>query len=214
VEKRLDCRQACLSQRSNFRSLSIGRRRAGLRVAFRRRIRRSVRVDVLRVSRGRRVLKPRQVISFRGRRRSFRWNGQKAGRPVPSGLYVVRARIGRETRRLAFVRRRGRFKRRPAFARSRSCDALSAFRLSGPAFGGSRRVPLRVAYRLSRPGAVTVVVRRGRRVVRRVRSRTRAPGRTYRLAVRPRRAGEYRVTLTARSGGRSVTSRLGARRLR
>jgi hypothetical protein len=79
-------------------------------------------------------------------------------------------------------------------------------------FGGSTHTPLRVAYRLSRAARVTLTVSTGkRRVLRRVANR--APGRTYRLSLAPRRRGIYTVRLVAEAGGRRVSSTLTARRL-
>ena len=59
---------------------------------------------------------------------------------------------------------------------------------------------------------MTLTVSTGkRRVLRRVANR--APGRTYRLALAPRRRGVYKVRLVARAGGKSVSSTLTARKL-
>jgi hypothetical protein len=111
------------------------------------------------------------------------------------------------------ARRGGRIRRRASYVRARSCDGLSAFRLSAPAFGGTTRRGLRIAYRLARPARVSVVVSRGRKVVRRFATRRRAPGRTFRLSLRPGRRGAYRISLVARGARGTVRARLGAQGL-
>ena len=82
-------------------------------------------------------------------------------------------------------------------------------------FGGTGRRPLGIAYRLARPGRVTVEVLRGTRRVKRFATRSRRASRTYRntLAARGRPAGDYRVRITVRSGRATVRSVLVSRRL-
>jgi hypothetical protein len=212
VERRLDCRAACRAS-ARVRSVAARPSGRGLRLSFRRGSRRLVRVDVYRVTRGRRVIRNRRVVSFRRRGRPFSWSGRARGRRVGPGYFEARFRSGRDVSRVAVRRRGGRFVRLPAFERRRSCDGISVFRLGGPAFGGKGRQPLGIVYRLSQPGRVGVVVKRGRRTLKRFRSRRRSPGKTYRLRVRTRVRGPVRVTLVARLGGRAVRSRLVARGL-
>jgi len=212
VERRLDCRTACTAS-ARLRSATARPAGRGLRLNFRRGSRRLVRVDVYRLTRGRRVVRNRRVASFGRRGRSFSWSGRVRGRPVRSGYFEARFRSGREVRRVAVRRRAGRFVRLPAFERARACDGLSALRLGGPAFGGKGRQPLGIVYRLSQPARVTVVVKRGRRTIKRFKTRRRSPGKTYRLRLRPRVRGNVQVTLTARLGNRTVRSRLVARGL-
>ena len=212
VERRLDCRTACRA-RAGFRSVAALPSGRGLRLSFRRGSARPVRVDVYRVTRGRRVIRNRLVVSFRKRRRPFVWSGRARGRPVAPGYFEARFRAGREVRRVAVLRRGGRFTRLPAFQRGGLCDGVSAFRLGGPAFGGKGRQPLGIVYRLAQPARVSVLVQRGRRTIKRFRARRRAPGKTYRLRLRTRAKGMVRVTLVARLDGRTVRSRLVARGL-
>lgn len=200
VEGRLDCRSACLATTKIPRA-TVSRRARGLRVNLSRR----ARVDLLRFATARRVIKPRRVKSFGARRRSF--NARLA---PPAGTYVVRFRSGRE-RRLVVVRRSGgRFRARPTYVRAKSCDFLSAFRLTAPAFSSKG---VRIGYRLAQPARVSVVVRRGRRIVKRYRTRRRAPGRTFRMRFKARRRGVYRVTIRARGATRTVRATVGAERL-
>ena len=189
-------------------------RRLGIR--FERGTEARATVDVLRYTRGRRVARPRLVARFRSRTKSFTWGGRRAR----DGVYAVRLRTrgidGRvDTRTLALRRSKGRFARRRAFVRRPSCGLVAAARLGSPAFGGRRRAPLRLAYRLNRGARVSVTVTRRGRVVRRFRARTRAAGRTYRLrlSARGRRRGEYHVRITARAGRERVVTTLAARRL-
>ena len=212
VERRLDCRRACAAA-APLRAVGVRRARGGLRLAVRRVRGRRVRVDVLRATRGRLVLRGRRVASFGPRARSFRWKGRVRGRPARPGLYVVRFRTGSNVRRVAVRRRRGRFTRRPAFERTARCDGLNAFRLGSPAFGGTRRRPLTIGYRLSQPGRVGIVVKKGRRTLRRWRTRRRAPGRVFRMRLRSRVRGNVTVRLTARLPGGVVRARLVSRGL-
>ena len=212
VERRLDCRTVCQAGASlpPVAAVPSGR---GLSLRIRGRSRRVVRAAVYRLTRGRRVVPNRLVASFGRRGRSFRWSGRVRGQPVPPGFYEARFRSGREVRLVALLRRGGRFVRLPAFQRPRRCDGLSAYRLGGPAIGGSGRQPLTVLYRLGAPGRVSVVVKRGRRTIRRFAARNRAPGKTYRLRFRTRARGTVRVVLTARLGTRTVRSQLTTRGL-
>jgi hypothetical protein len=120
-----------------------------------------------------------------------------------------------DTRRIALRRVRGRFFLRPAFQRRDSCGLVRAYRLSGPAFGGTGGRPLGIAYRLARRARVSLAVSQGKRLVKRYRARTRKGGRVYRLRIRSARLGrgDYRVRLVARAGRQRVRSTLVSRRL-
>ena len=175
---------------------------------------RRVTVDVFRQNAGRRVVGERRVARFARRTRSFRWSGR--GREVGPGHYNVRLRVGGTSQRFTFVRRDRRFVARPGFERRGRCGLLARFKLQRPVFGGSTATPLRFSYRLAEPARVRLVVRRGSRVVRRYRSRSRRAARTYRLRIPVARLarGDHRVTLTARTAsGRRLTARLTSRRL-
>jgi len=193
-----------------------------LRLEFQRREANPVDVDVFQQSRGRRVLQNRLVARFKGRHRSFTWNGRpQRGRPVTDGQYFARFRMTnsagqRDVRRVTTLRRRnGRFARRPDFYRRTDCDLLPSYKLSSSAFGGTGGRSLGIAFRVAKAAQVEVTVLKGSRVVRRFAAATRAPNRTHRLRLASRGLGrgDYRVRLTARSGTRRVTSELVARRL-
>jgi hypothetical protein len=72
-----------------------------------------------------------------------------------------------------------------------------------------------LGYRVAAPTRVSVVVLRGKRVVRRWAAATRRGETTYRLRLPARglRAGDYKVRVTAGTGRRTVTRTLVARRL-
>jgi hypothetical protein len=112
--------------------------------------------------------------------------------------FRVRAGVGTDVRRSVLVRRNGRFKRRPAFYRRASCATLAQFKLERPVFGGRRNRALGIAYRVATRSRVTVVVRRGKKVVRRFRARTDRPRETVRLrlASEKLRRGRHRIQIT------------------
>jgi hypothetical protein len=189
--------------------------RRGVRIGFTRQVNLPVRVDVFRVSSGRRVLGERRVGRFRNRVRSFTF------RPPGPGVYFARlrmVRVGRpfDTHRIVFERlRSGRVVARTGHHRRDGCGLLRAFKLERPVFGGRSRTPLRAAYRLSSPARVTVTVLRGRKVVKRFRPAARPAGRTFRLSLPARglRRGPYRVRLHAAGGEDQISATLAARRL-
>jgi hypothetical protein len=209
---------------AGFRSVAASPRSRGRRVrlAFARSMRNPVRVDVFQESRGRRVVRERLIARFASRTRSFTWNGRanRRGRRAADGYYAVRYRMqiaGKETdvRRVTLRRTRGRYARRPSFYRRASCDVLRAFKLTRPVFGGPRRTPLGVSYRLRDGARVRLTVLRGKRVIKRYAARTRAAGRTFRVrfAAAGRRRGDYRFKVTVGSGRGATTATLVSRRL-
>jgi hypothetical protein len=208
--------EACATV-AGFRSVNVRPRRRGLRMNFVRRSRRSVRVDVFRQSRGRSITKLRRVKAFRSRKRSFTWRA----RGVRNGFYVVRFRTQladgtADLRRVAVVRRGGRFRVRPAFQRRDNCSSLvAAFRLNRPVFGGKQKRALFASFRLNRRADVKLTVTRRGRVVRTTTRRAYRAGNgvTVRLTPRTRRRGDYRVTISAERGSRSATANLTTRRL-
>ncbi len=205
----------CVDSRG-FVSVGVRGVRGGLRLSLTRRRSLGVRVDVFRISSGGRVIKERRVGSFTNRSRSFTWRTRLA-----PGVYFARFRMfegGRpyDTMRVVFERSRsGAIRRRPDHYRRDACLLLRAFKLERPAFGGTSRTPLRIAYRLTAGADVTITVTRGRRTIKRFVSRDRAAGRTYRLTLPARRLprGTYRVRLHAAGGGDQISSTLVARRI-
>jgi hypothetical protein len=182
------------------------------RFRFTRKLRRPVTVDVFQSSIGRRVLGNRRIARFTRRTRSFTWTGRRAR----DGVLFVRFRLGKDVRRSVLKRSGGRFRRGKGFYRRASCATLVQFKLERPVFGGRTNRALGIAYRVGTRARVTVVVRRGKRVVRRFRARSEQPGETVRLrlASEKLKRGRHRVTITVRPE-RGVTTRasLSAQRL-
>lgn len=228
VVPRADCESAaqtlesCAATRQSFRSVAVRPVGRGLRLSFVRRVARPVRVEVFQSSVGREVVGQRLVARFSNRRGAFRWSGrsQRRRRAVRDGLLFVRFAMRDErnrpdVRRVALVRRNGRFRLRPEFYRRTSCGTLQSFKLERPAFGGRRNRPLGIAFRVAREGRVTVEVRRGSRVVRRFAARTRRAGITHRLRLPSERLrrGTYEVRLSYAGTQGSLVSSLYAQRL-
>jgi hypothetical protein len=190
------------------------RRGRALRLGFTRRGLRPVTLDILRESRGRRIVRTKRVAHFAGRARGVTFR-----RRLPAGSYVLRGTLRRasgvrESRRAAFSVRRGRFVKRRAFAVRDGCGALSRFKLRRSVFGGTRRTPLSVALRLARAGTVRVQLLRGRRVLRTVLSGSQTTA-LRRIKVRPRglRTGDYGLRIRVEIGALRVTRTVYARRL-
>jgi hypothetical protein len=195
--------QSACATAASFRRAQVAPRGHGLRFTVSRRVAKPFSVDVLRTTRGARVLAGSRVKRFSARTGSFSWSGRGA----PGGYYVVRFRLGSDTRQVALLRSHGRFHRRPALA-ARGCSLIRSAALSNPAFGGSNHARLRLAFRLLRKGAVTVTIRRGTHVVKRVRF-GQAGTAAHRVTLKAGRLtrGDYRVTIaaTAASLRQSVT---------
>ena len=214
---------ACASKVGFQRVAARQRGKRGLRVSFRRVRDTKVDVDVFQHSSGRRIVKERLIARFRGKSKSFTWNGKanRRGRRTTDGIYSVRYTTKtpsgtKEVRRVALRRVDGRWRARPDFYRRVTCDVLTAFKLERPAFGGKQRTPLRLSYRLATGARVGVVVTKRGRVVKRFKTTTSKPRRTIRLGMSSRglRRGDYKVKITVRrASGRALTSTLTARKL-
>jgi hypothetical protein len=229
VVERVDCDEEvvlerCRAARTAFRSVAVQPRRGrrALRLAFRRRVAKPVRIDVFQVSAGRRVVRQNFVARFAGRRKAVRWSGRaQRGRPrVRDGYLFARFRIRaedgrRDTRRVTLQRRGGRFYVRKPFFRRASCGALTAFKLERPVFGGRRPKSLGVSFVLARAGRVKLEIRRGGKVVRRFAERRRRAKVKHRLRVGAKglRRGRYEVRLTYAGDQGSLRSSLYAQRL-
>lgn len=210
---------------NGFRSVAARPRGRGATLAFSRRVRRPVTVDVFQTSRGRTVLPERLIARFSRRTSSVSWNGRanRRGRRVTDGVYIVRwvmryterGRARTDVRRVVLRRSGGRFRLQAPHYRKASCGLLESFKLERPVFGGPRNRDLLVAFRLSKAATVRVEVLRGTRVVRRLTSGRRQPGRTVRLRfpAKTARRGEYRVRLTVTQGSQRIVSTLTSRRL-
>jgi hypothetical protein len=214
--------EQCEAVTQSFRSVAARPQGRGVRFTFTRRVNRPVRIDVFQTAVGRRVIGQRLVARFDRRTGATTWSGRRQGtRPAPrDGVFFARLTIrdqrGRtDTRRIALVRRDGRFALRRDFYRRTSCATLTSFKLERPAFGGVRNRPLGISFRLARAGRVTVEVRRGGRVVRRFPARTRRAGLTHRLRLAPERLGRgtYEIRLVYTGDQGSLRASLFAQRL-
>jgi hypothetical protein len=192
-----------------------------VRLSFVRNVKRPVTVQVFQVSRGRTVLKERQIASFKNRARSFTWNGRATGRKhISDGYLFVRysMRLGgarHDIRRVVLRRSHGRFTKRPDYYRRPSCDILASYKLGRPVFGGRRTRPLTASFRLTRASTATLRITRGKKVVKRYKAKAYKAGRTYRfsLPARGQRRGDYKVRLQVVRGQRKIVSTLVSRRL-
>jgi hypothetical protein len=192
------------AQRSTFAWVRARPRGRGLRFRIRPEGHGGVRITLLRVSAGRRVLAGLPVRRFGAHRSAFAWSG--AGRGVPDGYYVLRftgrGDDGRQTSRSIALRRiAGRFHMMRTFERRRTCGALASFSLGNSVFGGRSGRSLLVSFELAERARVAVEIRLGQRVVGRFRARTYMPG-THRLRFRARGVppGGYDVRLRVGHG--------------
>jgi photosystem II stability/assembly factor-like uncharacterized protein len=188
----------------------------GLRVQARPKRKGSVRVTVYRYAVANRVTGRTRVASFRGPRHPFTF----AGKGLPDGWYAIQAAAhmpGAQTvvRSDTFHRIHGKFLRRADFYGRAHCGDLSSFHLSSPVFGGPTGRTLTVSYRAGRPGNVSVVLFKGRKVIRRFRTVHAVPGKTYRLRIAPRglAVGAYTVRVKLSRPGGGDTRTLLSRRL-
>jgi hypothetical protein len=211
---------ACASA-AILRSVKATAAGGGVRFAFSTKVAQKVNVDVFQVALRRKVIGERLVARFRGRAKSFTWNGTSKRKRVQPGVFFARYSIRlpngqRDIRRKVLQLNGGRFTARPDFYRRDTCGLLRSYKLERPAFGGTTEKPLRVAFRLTRAANVRIQVLRGNRSDTIVRSKRFAAGRTHRASLRSAglRKGDYRVQIrVSRAGSRTVTSTLTSRRL-
>jgi hypothetical protein len=157
-----------------------------------------VKVEVFQVSHGRRIISERRVARFTKPRT---WNAR-----VADGYYFARFTMaGVDVRRIVLRRSHGRWHTAARHYRRGSCEVLRSYKLERPVFGGRAGTPLRIAYRLTTPAQVRLTVTRGKRVVAR-RTVTAQANRTYRVAIRAKRRGVYRVRLTAPGVSEQLTA--------
>jgi photosystem II stability/assembly factor-like uncharacterized protein len=216
-----DPAKACTSSRA-LTGAKVRRAGRGLKLSFKRSVRKPVTVDVFQQSVGRRVVGERLVARFKNAKQAFRWNGRanRKGQKVRDGVFMVRFRLKVsngliDNRRIDQVRKKGRFSKRPPHYGREGCKLVTSFKLQRPVFGGTTRRTLGIAYRLLNTAKVTVTVKRGKKVVKRFRTRTRRGDRTHRLRFAKKGAarGDYKVTLRAKRGKRTLTRTLTSRKL-
>ncbi|HEX8206754.1 MAG TPA: hypothetical protein VF587_11910 [Solirubrobacteraceae bacterium] len=187
----------------------------GNRISVVKRQQKPFSVELFRHSKGRRVV-DRRVARLRVRSKSSVTLPKRAA----SGFYFARIRMvlpgTDDVRRVALLRRSGRWSVRPDNYMRTSCGALKAFKLERTVFGGTNRVPLRIAYRLpTGVDKVTIQILRGTRVVRTITGSTARP-QAHRYTVPPsiaRPGQDVRVRVIVERSGRRVAETLTARRL-
>ncbi|HEV2061928.1 MAG TPA: hypothetical protein VGR12_03670, partial [Solirubrobacteraceae bacterium] len=217
---------ACTATNRGFRragARGVGRRK--LRIAFKRSVRAPITIDVFQSSNNRRrIFQERLVARFRGRYKSMVWNDRRTrkGRKVTDGYYFVRLRMNlgaakADYRRITLRRKNGRWYRRPPHYRKDSCSLLTSYKLLRPVFGGRNRKAVAASYRVTRRSRASLTIKRGKRVVKRMRMRVRRADITYRhkLYARRLRRGDYRFILRVKpiGGGRAIKTVLTSRKI-
>jgi YVTN family beta-propeller protein len=184
---------------AGFRSVKARPRGKALRLDFAKRRDLPVTIDVFQVSQGRRILKERRVAGFT-KARTWRKRAR-------DGYYFARFRMqGVDTRRIVLRRAHGRWHKVARHYRRGDCELLRSYKLERPVFGGRSNTPLRIAYRLTQPAKVVITVTRGKRTVAR-RTISAQAARTYRIAIKAKRRGTYKVRLTTGTVGSTLTAR-------
>lgn len=208
-----------------LRDVRVRRDGQGLRITYGRRAAGRVRVDVFQSAVRARVVGERLVFRRSSTRATtVRWSGKRQrrrARASSAGVFYARVAITaaagrRDVRRVALIRRDGRFRTRPTFQRRASCrGALRNVKLERPAFGGSANRALDVSFRLAGDGRVTVDLLRGATQVRRLSRADREGGTLHRVRLSSEglRRAVYRVRVRATVGGRTTTSTLTTQRV-
>jgi hypothetical protein len=200
---------------AGFKSAHVRLKKRALRFAPKRRQSRKFDVAFYRQSRGTRgVFKKSKLIKrFRGKTKAFTWKG---ARKLGTGSYYARFTMklpdgSTDLRRVALRRVGGRFKRAKRFYQLINCGVFSTWELGGSVFGGSKGIPLKISYKLARGAdSVAVVVRRGNKVVKRLRG----PGGarktfSYKMPARKVKRGTIvSVQATADVGGQKIRSQV------
>jgi acyl-homoserine-lactone acylase len=182
----------------------------GLRVSLQRALRLPVRAEVWRVATAGAPLAPRRPVARLATTGGFRYSPRRA---LAAGTYILRLRARSESgrddvREFGFSVSGGRTSVLPAHSARDRCGTLRSAALGGPVFGRA----LVVRYRLNAAATVTIELRKGRRLVRRVTRRRQPAGadRATSLNTAGLAAGAYSVRVKA-AGALTITLR--ARRL-
>jgi hypothetical protein len=200
---------------SAFERVTVAPKGRGLAFSWSHRGRGAVTVDLFRQTKGRRILGERRTRAFGARTKGFQFKGR-----VPGGIYFARLRVktdsgATDARRVALLRRGGRWRLRAPFDSRTTCGLVDSFKLTRPVFGGRGNAALFASFRLGDGAKVTIELRRGARLVRTIGQRAYAPNRTHRVRF-PRfkgARGDYKVVLSASRPGRTQSITLTARKL-
>ena len=174
-----------------------------------------VTAKIFRRSAGRRIVR-RKVKTFRNREDAFSWRPRRARNGFYDVRFKTRAPNGRkDVRHLAVRRRNGRFYNLPPFDRRSPCSLVRYYSLGRSVFGGRKRKPLRVRFKLAKASDVTIEVSKRGIVTRATREKSYPRGKNVRKIRLPRKAkrGAYQVTLRATAPGRAIELTLRARYL-
>ena len=212
---------SCVPARS-IRSAKV--RTRGRRLSFAFTADTPVQVDLFRQSRGGTVTGERLVKRFKQVSGTINWNGRdRRGRKLRDGHYLVRFFAATpqgipDSRRVALMRRNGKFRKLGRHERRDTCGLLRRWKLYRPVFGGRTGKPLVMSFRFAEDTRASLVVRRGRRVVKRFREQTYTGGvlhrkRLSRKLTRRLKRGRYNATIQYRRGGRLVNARLRATKI-
>jgi hypothetical protein len=208
---------ACLAG-AGFRHFTAkaAKHRRGLKVRAIGKTKGTVRVNLYRYAVGRHVTRRKRVRTFRNPRKAL----SLSAKHLRNGWYAVQASASAPgvttiTRSDTFHVAHGKFFRRADFYGRARCGDLSSFHLSSPVFGGTTRRSLTATYRVGRAGNVSIVLFKGRKVIRRFRTVHAVTGKTYRLRIRPRglKVGSYTVRAKLSRLGGGDTRTLLSRRL-
>jgi len=197
---------ACAAK-AGFKTAAVRPRRHGLRFAVKRKVKRTYSAALYRQATLRRTKHVHRVRSFGSRRGSFNWRGSKKLGP---GYFFAKVRVRSsaktvDERRFPLVLKHGRFHRVHQYYGRATCKLLRLVRLSGPAFGGGGRSPLKVRFATLRSGRATITVRRAGRLVKRFKVSWKGRRNVLRkLPARGHRRGLYKVTVRA-GNGQTVT---------
>lgn len=192
---------------SGFTKVAVKPSGKGLRFDFERTSSKPVTVEVFQATKG----KTRRVAKFTGKTESFTWKGKRG---LKKGAYFARV-IGlstadqRDERYFSFTFSK-KFKKGKAFTRDGSCDLVSLFRLSAPAFGRS----LSIGVATTEAADVLVRVRKGRKTVKTFKAKSTANrALKFNLSGRKLRKGSYKVSLKVTAGGKTKTDTLTTKKL-
>jgi hypothetical protein len=205
---------ACASA-AGFNKASISPKGKSVKFTVDRREKKPFSVEVFQQTQGRKVIGNRLVARFKGKKKSFAWNGKdRKGRRLSAGNYFVRFKMktsngATDTRRATLAFKGGRFKNAPDFYQRVDCGIYKSLKLSSSAFGGTTNAPLGIAYKLAVPAkAVTIKVSVGSKVI-----KTFTGGgeveKTYRFklpAKAVKRGKVAKVVVTADRPGQATTS--------
>jgi PKD repeat protein len=197
---------ACQSNYA-FSTVSVKPSGKGLQFNFAKTANKPVSVEVFQATKG----KTKRITKFSGKTASFKWKGKKR---LKKGTYFVRI-TGQNSNNqlddrffpLTFSKK---FRKTKAFTRKGSCQLVSLFRLSAPAFGKA----LQIGVATTEAADVEVRVLRGKKTVKRFTAKATANrASSFTLSGKKLKKGVYKIVLKASGGGQSKTDTLYARKL-